>query len=399
MRQPVDVGLDPTNARYLMANYNQANNNFKATSANGITLSVWVKRTQNTGGAEQGILGRYNWGQNGRQAMIALNGSDQIRLFRSINGTNASGQETNFGNQSMGDGEWFHLAATLKNGSQILYVNGTQDVAQTTAAIGSLDSIWPTKSQLSFGRMAPDHTGNPVHQAFDGYLDEARYTRVVRSPDWIKLEWASQRSGQTVTDVGANTTPDAPTGVAGTTGAKNTGSVILTWSPPAYNGGADVTSYKAMAVSDTSKMCVAYGATGCTVAGLTAGASYTFVVRAYNIVGASALSSASAAVNAPVPVLGGALLRHAGFTGAHTFRLSEGLAAVTGRLEMRILDVSGRTVWSRSVSPAEAGRTIRWDGATRSGARASAGIYFARVYAVTPDGRLDAVQGGVTLGD
>lgn len=399
--QPVDAGLDPSNARYLMANYNVANNNFRATSADGITLSVWVKRTNNTGGTEQGILGRYNWGQNGRQAMIALNSNDQIRLFRSIDGTNASGQETNFGDQSIVDGEWFHIVATLKNGSQILYVDGVQDVAQTTANLGSLDSIWATTSQLAFGRMAPDHTGNPVHQAYNGLIDEARYVRGVRSADWVKLEYESQKQSHTLANIGTPTIPGAPTGVVGVTGPKNSASVTVSWTPPADNGGLDVTSYKAMAASDTSKSCLAYGTLTCGVPGLTPGASYTFKVRAYNSIGGGPLSAASAAVNAPTPVLGGgALMLNVGsFVGAYAFRLPENLAGITERMTLRILDVSGKTVWSRSVSPAEAGREIAWNGMTSTGARASAGIYFVRVFTVTAAGKLEAVQGGVTLGE
>jgi hypothetical protein len=105
-------------------------------------------------------------------------------------------------------------------------------------------------------------------------------------------------------------------------------------------------------------------------------------------------------VNAPVPVLGGgALMLNVGsFKGAYTFRLSDRLADVTDRMVMNILDVSGKTVWSRSVSPSEAGREISWNGTTFAGARASAGIYFVRVFTMTAAGRLEAVQGGVTLG-
>jgi len=399
LRQPVDIGLGPENARYLMANYNETNHNFKATSANGITLSAWVKQNTNSGGNEQGILGRYNWGQNGRQAMIALNANGEIRLFRSTNGTNSGGAETNFGTELITDGVWTHITATVKNGSQILYVNGVQNVAQTTATIGSLDSIWPTKSQLTFGRMAADHTGNPVHQAFDGFIDEARYARVARSADWVKLEYESQKPGQTLTNIGAPTTPGAPSNVTGVPGSLNTGAVILSWNAPDYDGFSSVTSYKAMAVGDTAKNCTALGQQTCVVVGLTAGAPYTFVVRAYNSVGGGSVSAASATINAPTGILKGeAVLRNAGaFTGAHTFTLSDKLAAHTGRLTMRILDVSGKTVWDRSLSSADAGRSITWNGMTTTGARAASGLYFVRVFAVTNAGTVEAVQGAVTV--
>ncbi len=398
-RQPMDLGLDPSNARYLMANYNTANHNFRATSANGITLSAWVKRTQNTGGVEQGILGRYNWGQNGRQAMIALNGNDEIRLFRSTNGTNSGGAETNFGTEMIMDGQWYHIVATLKNGEQVLYVNGAQNVAQTTANIGSLDSIWATSSHLSFGRMAPDHGGNPVPQAFDGLIDEARYTRTARTAAWVKLEYESQKAQNTLTDIGLPTAPGAPTGVTGTAGAVNSATITVSWTAPASNGGATITGYKAMAVGDTAKSCVTIGTLSCNISGLTPGASYTFVVRASNSVGAGPLSEASAAVNAPTPILGsGSLMFNVGrFTRSYTFELPENVAGSTERLTMLIMDVKGKAVWSKSIVPSETGRSITWNGTSSAGTPASAGIYFVRVATVSPAGKLEAVQGGVKL--
>jgi hypothetical protein len=397
LNQPLD--LAPETAKYLMANYNTTTNNFKATSANGITLSVWVKRTMNSGGNEQGILGRYNWGSNGRQAMIALNGNDQIRLFRSTNGTNSGGAETNFGNQSIVDGFWTHIVATVRNGAQTLYVNGVQDVAQTTATIGSLDSVWATTSQLAFGRMAPDHGGNPVHQAFDGVIDEARYTVLTRSANWIKLEYENQKPVNALVDIGQPTVPGAPTAVTGIPGAVNSNTITVTWAAPASDGGTSITTYKAMAVSDTARACIASGTMNCIITGLTAGQSYTFVVRAINAIGGGALSSASPAVNAPVSILGGgAVVFNVGaFAKDYTFRLSDHLAGVTDRMVMNIIDVSGKTVWSRGVTPSQATREITWNGTTSTGARASAGIYFVRVSTVSASGKLEAVQGGVRL--
>jgi hypothetical protein len=54
-------------------------------------------------------------------------------------------------------------------------------------------------------------------------------------------------------------------------------------------------------------------------------------------------------------------------------------------------------VWSHGVSPSESARTISWNGTTLTGVRASAGIYFVRVFTVTAAGKLEAVQGGVKL--
>jgi len=65
---------------------------------------------------------------------------------------------------------------------------------------------------------------------------------------------------------------------------------------------------------------------------------------------------------------------------------------------MHILDVSGKTVWRRALASTDAAHAITWNGMTTTGARAAAGVYFVRVFAVTPAGSLEAIQGGVRLG-
>lgn len=89
----------------------------------------------------------------------------------------------------------------------------------------------------------------------------------------------------------ANARPDAPSAVAAVAG--NTSSVI-SWSAPASNGGAQITSYTATA--STGQTCTTSTLT-CSIAGLTNGTSYTFTVTATNTVGTSASSSASSSVS------------------------------------------------------------------------------------------------------
>ena len=85
--------------------------------------------------------------------------------------------------------------------------------------------------------------------------------------------------------------PDAPSGVSGTAGVER---VTVSWTPPAHDGGADITSYRATA-SPGGKSCTSSG-TSCTVTGLDGGTAYTFRVTATNRAGTSAPSAPSGSV-------------------------------------------------------------------------------------------------------
>lgn len=89
----------------------------------------------------------------------------------------------------------------------------------------------------------------------------------------------------------AVTVPDAPTAVTGTAGVQQ---VTVSWTAPANDGGAAITSYTATA-SPGGATCTD-STTSCTVTGLTTGTAYTFTVIATNSQGSSSASTASAAV-------------------------------------------------------------------------------------------------------
>jgi hypothetical protein len=87
------------------------------------------------------------------------------------------------------------------------------------------------------------------------------------------------------------TNPDAPTGVSATT---TTNSATITFTAPAGNGGASVTTY--VATASTGESCSSSG-TSCTITGLSSSTGYTFTVRAINSIGTSIASLASASVS------------------------------------------------------------------------------------------------------
>lgn len=111
----------------------------------------------------------------------------------------------------------------------------------------------------------------------------------------LRMTWNSPTST-------ACATPQAPTGVTATPVA---GGALVSWSPPAYDGGSPITSYVVTASPGGSSCTVVAPATSCTVTGLAAGAPYTFAVAAKNRYAAGPASVASLAVTPAAPTVPG----------------------------------------------------------------------------------------------
>ncbi len=93
----------------------------------------------------------------------------------------------------------------------------------------------------------------------------------------------------------APTAPDAPTGATALADAK---SAIVSWTPPASDGGSAITDYRVTPYEGATALTpVDVGAvTRTQITGLSVGTSYTFRVQATNAIGTGAMSSASNAV-------------------------------------------------------------------------------------------------------
>jgi|SaaInl4_135m_RNA_FD_contig_81_351915_length_1780_multi_12_in_0_out_0_1 hypothetical protein len=119
-------------------------------------------------------------------------------------------------------------------------------------------------------------------------------------------EWASPASAaSSSSSSGGNTVAGAPTGVTAVAGDSQ---ATVSWTAPASNGGAAITSYTVSASPGSATATTSNGSTlTIAVTGLTNGTAYTFTVKATNSVGDSAASSASSAVT-PVDVPTGQVL-------------------------------------------------------------------------------------------
>jgi hypothetical protein len=98
--------------------------------------------------------------------------------------------------------------------------------------------------------------------------------------------------GQSVCGSGGLTVPGAPTAV---TAVPHDGFATVTWTPPASNGGTDITGYTVSKIPGGQAVVVG-PVTQANVPSLTNGTSYTFTVHAYNIKGNGPESAPSNAV-------------------------------------------------------------------------------------------------------
>jgi hypothetical protein len=122
-----------------------------------------------------------------------------------------------------------------------------------------------------------------------GLNNGTMYYFVVKASNTGGISAASNEVG--VTPSAPTTIPEAPTQV---TAIASDGYAMVSFQPPAHNGGSPITHYE---VTSSPGSIVATGTTNTiTVTGLTNGTTYTFTVKAINSIGASDSSNASNAV-------------------------------------------------------------------------------------------------------
>jgi uncharacterized repeat protein (TIGR02543 family) len=128
----------------------------------------------------------------------------------------------------------------------------------------------------------------------NGLTNGASYTFTVAA---INAIGASSTSIATASATPA-AAPDAPTSLTVVAGDTST---VVSWTPPAYDGGSPIISY--LITASNGATCTAIApATSCKITGLTNGTSYTFTAQAINAIGTGVASVQSpAAVPAGLP--------------------------------------------------------------------------------------------------
>jgi hypothetical protein len=125
---------------------------------------------------------------------IESSGAGNTFLFSAaIGGTGYSATATT----AMSNGAWYMATGTFDGSKLRVYTNGSLEA--TTTQVGSINNYAGT---LTIGKYPLDNNSN-----FNGKIDEVRISNVVRSADWIKLDYETMKTGSTVVTVGART-PD-----------------------------------------------------------------------------------------------------------------------------------------------------------------------------------------------
>ena len=136
-------------------------------------------------------------------------------------------------------------------------------------------------------------SGSATSTTIGGLTPGGTYTFTVTATNSLGTGPPSAPSNAVVVPV----KPGAPLAVTGTSFAN--GQSVVSWSPPASNGGLTITGY-AVTSSPGNKTCTTTGTTSCTVSGLNNGTAYTFTVTATNAMGTGPASAASPAATPSV---------------------------------------------------------------------------------------------------
>ena len=169
------------------------------------------------------------------------------------------------------------------------------------------------------------NTGTTAPILISGLTTGTSYTFTVNATNIVGTSTSSQASNS----ITASDVPGAPTSISAV--SVNSHNVNVSFTAPANNGGASITSY--VAISSPGNISNTGTSSPITVNGLTSGTSYTFQVAAINSAGTGAYSTASNTV-IPTPSLyvsaTGGNITLTGLYKIHTFTSSNVLSFSNG---------------------------------------------------------------------
>ena len=147
------------------------------TGAGPFSTGAWIRPA--TSGTV--VLG---WGLEQGQGKVIMNlaSPPRIRVDGYFGGADVGGTA------AIPLSEWVYIVHTYQSTGTWLYVNGVLD-ASTGGGLMNM----PASSRFDIGGFVPTHGFN-----FVGDMDEVRISKVVRSADWVKLEYENQKPLQTL---------------------------------------------------------------------------------------------------------------------------------------------------------------------------------------------------------
>jgi len=114
----------------------------------------------------------------------------------------SGGFGTSSDNSVISTGSWLHVVGTLEaNTESIFYVDGSESGTDTS----TIRTVDPSTVPVRIGIRADD-----TDRDFDGWIDEVRISKIVRSPDWIQTEFNNQDDPASFLSVGYEERGNSP---------------------------------------------------------------------------------------------------------------------------------------------------------------------------------------------
>jgi len=155
-----------------------------------ITVSVWALAYSYPISSYETIMCKGDTSWSLQRVQYAPNNGYQSCLYASSISNHFCVYD--FDAQELVTDEWLHFMVVLDEPSMTLYINGAE------AGSGSLTEWEQGDHALGIG----NQTQFEARRQWDGIIDEARVMQAARSQSWAKLDYESQREGQTLITYG-----------------------------------------------------------------------------------------------------------------------------------------------------------------------------------------------------